>query len=190
MSEMRKCKECGKLFQPKGREQYCSEIHYRPCPICGTLVVAKYLSDPPRRCANCKANNKILPKGHSKLLFDIQGNQPTDIKKPTSKKSNVTASSKASNESSVSKQSQQLNIEIPSGKDIRRYVGKDYKKGKGFRPNHLYELDIQKDEYSYILSAVYDWTDNKEVAITELFSSKISIDGHFKKFFLPYSYIC
>ena len=54
MSDLRACKECGKLFQPKGREQYCSEIHYRPCPECGEPVVAKYLSDPPRRCEKCK----------------------------------------------------------------------------------------------------------------------------------------
>ena len=56
--EMRKCKECGKLFAPKGREQYCSDIHYRPCPVCGKPVEAKYLSDPARRCEDCKKAGK------------------------------------------------------------------------------------------------------------------------------------
>jgi len=59
MPELRKCKECGKLFQPKGREQYCPEIHYRPCPSCGEPVIAKYLSDPPRRCDKCKGRKSI-----------------------------------------------------------------------------------------------------------------------------------
>ena len=60
MPEMRKCKECGKLYTPKGREQSCSDVHYRPCPNCGEPVVAKYLSDPPRRCDKCRGK-KIKP---------------------------------------------------------------------------------------------------------------------------------
>lgn len=50
--EMKKCKECGKLFMPKStRSQYCDDLHYRPCPACGKPVEAKYLSDPPRCCS-------------------------------------------------------------------------------------------------------------------------------------------
>lgn len=53
--DMKKCKECGKMFIPRSaRQQYCDDIHYRPCPICGKLVEAKYLSDPARRCDDCK----------------------------------------------------------------------------------------------------------------------------------------
>ena len=49
---MKKCKECGKLFEAKSAKvQYCSAIHYRPCPVCGKPVVAKYLSDPARCCS-------------------------------------------------------------------------------------------------------------------------------------------
>ena len=55
--ELRKCKECGKMFEPKGREQYCSDVHYRPCPMCGKPVIAKYLSDPARRCDRCKGKS-------------------------------------------------------------------------------------------------------------------------------------
>lgn len=55
--ELRKCKECGKMFEPKGREQYCSDVHYRPCPVCGKPVIAKYLSDPARRCEGCRGKS-------------------------------------------------------------------------------------------------------------------------------------
>ncbi len=179
---MRKCKECGKLFQPKGREQYCPDIHYRPCPICGTPVVAKYLSDPPRRCANCKATNKIAK--HTKKLFDLPDIPSPDIITTASNESNTsTTNNQSSNEMSVSNplENSQLNIEVLQGKDIRKYIGKDYRHGKGFIPNHVYELTIERDQYSYMLTAVYDYTEDKEKAITETFSSIISIDGHFQK---------
>ena len=181
MDTMRKCKECGKLFQPKGREQYCSDVHYRPCPVCGEPVIAKYLSDPPRRCANCKAKNKTITQ-HIKPLFDIKDIQSPDTIEPASKSNTKkTPSSQSSREKSVSNSAIQLNNEILSTKDVRKYIGRDYKHGKGFLPKHIYELEIHKDEYSYWLSAVYDFTAGKPVAITELFSSVISIDGHFEK---------
>ena len=73
--EMRKCKECGELFQPKGREQYCPKQHYRPCPVCGTPVLAKYLSDPPRRCDMCKKSHRnITEKKQSRISSIIQSN--------------------------------------------------------------------------------------------------------------------
>lgn len=53
--EMKKCKECGKLFTPKNpRSQYCDDKHYRPCPVCGKRVEIKYLSDPTPRCIECR----------------------------------------------------------------------------------------------------------------------------------------
>lgn len=165
MANMRKCKECGKLFQPKGREQYCSDVHYRPCPVCGTLVEVKYLSDPPRRCANCKGSK--VPQ--MKPLFDLPKEEKIQSEQP-----------KEEHKQELQENSQ-LNIELPTGKDIRRFIGRDYKHGRGYLPNHLYELNIAKDDYSYIVSAIYDWTEGKEANITELFSSKISIDGHFEK---------
>ena len=70
--EMKKCKECGKLFLPKSlRQQYCDAIHYRPCPICGKPVIAKYLSDPARRCEDCKGkkDSSKSPKIRESRLF-------------------------------------------------------------------------------------------------------------------------
>ena len=61
------CKECGKQFEAKSpRILYCPAVHYRPCPVCGEPVIAKYLSDPPRRCDKCKgksipAQSKVEP---------------------------------------------------------------------------------------------------------------------------------
>lgn len=62
--EMKKCKECGKLFTPKNsRSQYCDDKHYRPCPVCGKSIEIKYLSDPTPRCADCrKAGLKLGSK--------------------------------------------------------------------------------------------------------------------------------
>lgn len=50
----RRCKECGKWFQPKsGKQVYCKDDHFRPCPNCGELVLVKpnCFNDPPRCCS-------------------------------------------------------------------------------------------------------------------------------------------
>lgn len=48
----KKCKECGKEFIPNsGKQNYCKDIHYRPCPICGKPVEVKHFSDKPRTCS-------------------------------------------------------------------------------------------------------------------------------------------
>lgn len=77
MSEARACKECGKMFTPKGREKYCPGPHYRPCPICGVSVLVKYLSDPPAKCDNCKGK-KMKPVNKVKSLFDIDSNKSVE----------------------------------------------------------------------------------------------------------------
>lgn len=164
--EMRRCKECGKLFMPKGREQYCSNIHYRPCPICGDPVEAKYLSDPPRRCPKCKSIKAALAQHVESRTVDVMS---------------TTLEFDKVNTSADTINSSNFIIEIPSKNDTRKYIGKDYKHGKGFVPGHVYELRVTKDEYSYWVNAIYDWTDNCPKDILELFSSTISINGHFQK---------
>lgn len=63
-SLIKHCKECGDLFvSPSGKEKYCKKIHYRPCPVCGKLIEAKYLSDPARCCSGvCKSKLGELNK--------------------------------------------------------------------------------------------------------------------------------
>lgn len=75
--EMKKCKECGDLFMPKSKNSvYCDKLHYRPCPVCGKPVEAKYLSDPARCCSQeCKnvarmqAKSKVLSKAVSSITL-------------------------------------------------------------------------------------------------------------------------
>lgn len=46
------CKLCGKEFIPETRnQQYCKDIHYRPCPVCGKSMVIKYPSKKPTGCS-------------------------------------------------------------------------------------------------------------------------------------------
>lgn len=56
----RKCKECGKEFIPNsGKQNYCKDIHYRPCPICGKPVEVRHFSDKLRTCSiECMLNLK------------------------------------------------------------------------------------------------------------------------------------
>jgi len=63
------CKECGEVFEAtSAKQQYCTKLHFRPCPVCGKLVPAKYLSDPARCCSKecsskrSSAKKLILPK--------------------------------------------------------------------------------------------------------------------------------
>lgn len=59
---LRKCMECGELFVARTlKTQFCSKEHYRPCPVCGKLVLAKYLADPPRCCSQ-KCSRELAKK--------------------------------------------------------------------------------------------------------------------------------
>lgn len=74
--EMKKCKECGKLFEARNsRQQYCSNKHYRPCPVCGKDVEIKYLSDPTPRCAECR---KLGATSSKSVLSDISSSAGAD----------------------------------------------------------------------------------------------------------------
>lgn len=73
--DMKKCKECGKLFVPKSKNSvYCDAIHYRPCPVCGKLVEAKYLSDPPRTCSTECRKQVSKSSKHSVASSSVQVN--------------------------------------------------------------------------------------------------------------------
>lgn len=74
--EMKKCKECGKLFVPKSKlSQYCDDLHYRPCPVCGKLVEAKYLSDPARCCSKeCSQKKREMDRQKAKEAASMSVN--------------------------------------------------------------------------------------------------------------------
>ena len=74
----RRCKECGKEFVPRTeRQQYCDNEHFRPCPVCGKLVVVKYLSDPPRTCSKQCAVIRRQKTCVDKYGCRDAGNRPT-----------------------------------------------------------------------------------------------------------------
>ena len=94
---MKICKECGDLFMPKSKNSvYCDKLHYRPCPVCGKPVEAKYLSDPARCCsqecrnaARMQAKSKVLSKAVSSITlgtvkFDESAASSVTVTKSTS----------------------------------------------------------------------------------------------------------
>lgn len=141
------CKECGKQFEASSaRVQYCPDIHYRPCPICGKPVVAKYLSDPARRCDECKNKGKMAPVARVEILNPAV----TEIREESAE---VSASSGYT------------------------YAGPEI---LGFKTGHSYLLDIQWDSLSaYKVIAKFDFTEDAEVDLMILLSSKASLKQYF-----------
>lgn len=192
--EMRKCKECGKLFAPKGREKYCSDVHYRPCPICGEPVEAKYLSDPPKRCAACRHRKMPpLPKElavKSKSLFNFI---PEDgSSNGAGLKQEVEIAKEMEKKSPGSSLDWLTYVEpyVPSVIDApsfceketgqtRMYIGILLK--NGFIPGHEYLLKIEKNEYVYNVTATYDITADEECNIMVPYASQISYNQHFRR---------
>jgi len=190
MPEMRKCKECGKLFMPKGREKYCSDVHYRPCPICGEPVIAKYLSDPPRKCEKCKhtkSQPSAVPK--QKQIFGSWNS----INPNKNKSATIVHDSKSAPEAEIVKpviNTDDLVTEIPAtiGQaefceqltgTVRRYIGKAIP--GSFIPNHDYLMKVEHDEYTYGVSVSEDLTEGEDVNIFRNFSSQISIHQNFAR---------
>lgn len=175
---MRKCKECGKLFQPKGREQYCSDIHYRPCPSCGKPVVAKYLSDPPRRCNDCKK-----AKAKPNPLFSLTSNEPssnTEVSRSQLKLEPEPSSKSASSIKNSLKPKAKLKKvhHLHLTDDIRQYVGK-WTTG-GLIPGHDYSLAIERDMYGYVIQTICDITEDKAICVNASYSSTISINQNWR----------
>ena len=198
MSELRMCKECGKMFKPVGRESYCKDIHYRPCPICGTKVEAKYLSDPPRCCSKecqqkARALKKIQPKAKitkpietkpkagtlfqqfitnpTDKLFTPQGiDKPTEnLENPGETKVNLPGRIKITNKAS-------------NTTNIGDYPIKVFKMHSmmGWEHNHQYQLEItKKPDQPYMIFATHDFTLDKPVNLAIPLSSQISIARYF-----------
>ena len=201
MSEMRACKECGKMFMPKGREKYCSDVHYRPCPVCGTPVVAKYLSDPPAKCDNCKGKHtKVQPASKAKALFDI--NEP-NLSKPVILNINLAQAAKFEQKAKAEVKAEVkvetstirvtttdntlVKIDISRGFDpekfcetyddkIMKYVGPNFGQ---FENNHDYKIALTRNENYYLITSCHDVTDNKEVKCFYLASSQLNISNRF-----------
>ena len=172
--DMKACKECGKLFVPKSKNSvYCDAIHYRPCPVCGKLVEAKYLSDPARCCSNeCKAIARKQSKEKAKTTVQVKKIW-TDNKSTKGDSSNT---SNKVNDSTLSDESETVSRILIPWRGRKTYVGKPVMR---LIPGHIYEVLIDKGEYVYTVECTYDVTDDTEVDIMMPLASQISIHQNF-----------
>ena len=211
MPEMKKCKECGKLFMPKGREQYCSDVHYRPCPVCGKPVIAKYLSDPARRCDDCKHSKKVepkketQPKSHKSVkLFNIDvDNEPkkkaadTEFKAEPFKLIIPDKAEKESPMQTVDTEELLSKVELIASNTldqsifcetmsntVKTYIGNSHGESY-FIPGHEYLIHVEHNGYTYRIIATEDVTADETVKIVTDYASQISFRQNFaiaKKF--------
>lgn len=204
MPEMRACKECGKLFMPKGREKYCPDVHYRPCPICGTPVVAKYLSDPPGKCDNCK-RKKMQPASKAKSIFNIGSSTISPIKpmnneiakiKPVTDSSKKEESKATVEETPQEKPAKKLKITGATQIDvtkivepevfcetyddkIMKYIGPTIEGFNKFENNHNYKIALTRKDNAYLITSCHDVTTRQEVNCYYLASSQLNISNRF-----------
>lgn len=196
--EMKKCKECGKLFTPKStRSQYCDRLHYRPCPVCGKPVEAKYLSDPARCCSKmCQQELKNLNSGH----------KPIPYTKPVVKKAppELKISDSFSNVEDIYPQSQiystgdlfdsilfgsadenqeleavyELEDQLRARYNCLSYLGK--RRSSDFIPGHEYALEIVKQKGEpYKVRAIYDFKKSSKCSATMTIESKPALEKVF-----------
>lgn len=194
MPEMRKCKECGKLFMPKGRERYCSAVHYRPCPICGQPAEVLYFSDPPRRCDNCRGKKNVQPL--TTLQKAILASPTSEPKMPASTPTTDTVEEDASELFTVKRYEPTKEVQaiidksypaVDMDKDemlneehVWTYVGIPVK--NGFIPGHTYKVRVSdEDRSAYILRSNEDITTGESVNIYDRVSSTIMLNRYFVK---------
>lgn len=187
-SEMRKCKECGKLFMPKGREQYCSDVHYRPCPVCGTPVEAKYLSDPPKKCPNCRySKSKIKAKEPLMKPKSLFSGIIESAAEETSNTAPAHVEGNSKNESWLDNVELFTNevvadpsvfCEKVSG-NVLFYIGNEYK--NNFQKGHKYLIKVERSDYVYNVTSVEDVTTGEACDIIMPIASQISFYQKFGK---------
>lgn len=164
--EKRRCRECGKWFTPRSKNQiYCEDLHYRPCPVCGKLVEAKYLSDPARCCSNeCKAimRSKTREEAKSKRV------------------SNISISSKKPKIETPSVSDSEYENYLRENSVIKTYIFKN--SICGFQTEHEYAIETTKrnDSYVHDVNATYDFTEGKTVDLSMQVASMSSFQRYFK----------
>lgn len=165
------------------RSQYCDDLHYRPCPVCGKPVEAKYLSDPARCCSKecqqaMKKQNKPKVQMSVTATADNQGNIELEVDDSTTA-INVLSSVC---EHSIHPQLSEEGKFFLEDSEVRTYVGKSSCR---FVQGHTYAIKISKDpDYdNYLVRGVYDLTDDKKCDAMSTHASKISLN----QFFLPIS---
>lgn len=81
IGEKKICPACGKEFiQTRTRQKYCDNPHYKPCPICGKMILMKYPGDPAPACSpECR---KKLRERH-KLEKEVQNESSKSVSSDT-----------------------------------------------------------------------------------------------------------
>lgn len=98
MKYTKTCKHCGKEFETNNpQKMYCSDQHYRPCPICGKPVamIDNDFSRPPKCCSNecstilrkqkfskricVECGKEFVPKSGVQLICDAQHTRNCEI---------------------------------------------------------------------------------------------------------------
>ena len=193
--EMKKCKECGSLFMPTSNKQkYCSAKHYRPCPVCGKAVYAKYLSDPARCCSGvCKSKlgklNKLGYKVNPPIVTDDSKLVPmpgaeklAELAEEYSKEvlvDYVEADVKALEESYEAKVAAETEVIDPTDGTIRkRYTGTSIP-GNWINGDE-YAVRIEHIDKEYVVIATYNYSKNSPVLAQYSFTNKKKISNIFK----------
>ena len=186
--EMKKCKECGKLFQPiSNKQKYCSEDHYRPCPVCGKLIFAKYLSDPARCCSGtCKSKLGKLNKEQAyvaevmeqkaDLGIEIPKIESIEVLEPTPEVvAYAEADAKAVEEAYEARVSEI--IDPVDGTTRKRYEGPST---SGWNEGHQYAVVIFQEGKEHVVKATYNYTFGEAVQLEYRFTNKKKISTIFK----------
>lgn len=185
------CKECGEPFEaPSARIKYCSKVHYRPCPICGKPVEAKYLSDPPRKCEECRGSRK-----HDTVVSEITTTEKkNDAPRPAAKvglfkiptleqliQVKPEPKPKPEPEPSLIPQAKET-VARPANlpEDARLYTRRST---CGFIHNHYYKIEVDRDPvyHNYWVTCLEDYTSGTAEEHLIILSSQISVDQAFQK---------
>lgn len=171
--KMKECKECGKMFTPTSNKQkYCSADHYRPCPVCGKLMFAKYLSDPARCCSgSCKSK---LGKLNKKQNLAIEQYVKNDVAATLEAYSNLVPMPGAEKLSDLK---EEYEHQVDESK-VKTFIGESK---FGFITGHEYEVEyITEGKGQHMMQATYDVTADQHVAIRYVFTNKKHISKMFK----------
>ena len=161
------CKECGEVFEAtSAKQQYCSKLHFRPCPVCGKPVPAKYLSDPARCCSKeCSSKRssdtrQMLPKSVATSSVVTAESQKDDFITPEDA----------------------ITVLVSEGSVFFRgtYVGPCT---CGFIKDHIYDVSITRNAPYYEVIANKDVTADASVENLLYLSSLLSVKHYFKNHF-------
>lgn len=187
-SVQKRCKECGEYFTPRSmRQQYCDKLHYRPCPVCGKPVEAKYLSDPPRCCSKeCQklSRNKTQAQQKQEVVNMLETHEELTVSTQSASRTAkqllalylLGSVNKDISKIDISKQEDKIRKKF----DVRTYIDIPI---LGFEPGHEYALFISKPKgyTTYQIQAVYDFDTSSKVDLMIPMSSQISINRAFSK---------